>query len=160
MDETEHGTGHLSRGRTPVPDPVSWPLAAGRWPLAKPMAHNGVQYDTLTIGAPTSEDVLKASAVPGASGLDVTLRMIESASKEHVPYDVLKKQPHWFSPQISDYMEEFVGAPAPDPLKTWRRNRREAQRADMKAKADAGAEARIAQEAALAAAEIARPPAS
>ena len=138
---------------TPVPDPVAWPLA-------KPTMHNGVQYDTLTIGAPTSEDVLKASAVPGASGLDVTLRMIESASKEHVPYDVLKKQPHWFNQQISDYMEEFVGAPAPDPLETWRRNRREAQLAEMIAKAEADAKAKAAREAALAAAEIARAPAS
>ena len=113
---------------TPVPDPVAWPLP-------RPMAHNGVQYETLTIGAPTSEDVLKASAVPGASGLDVTLRMIESASNEHVPYDVLKKQPHWFNQQISDYMEEFVGAPAPDPLETWRRDRHEARL--VKAKSDA-----------------------
>ena len=71
---------------TPVPDPVAWPLA-------KPIMHNGVQYDTLTIGAPTSEDVLKASAVPGASGLDVTLRMIESASmsaaRERRAYSVI-----------------------------------------------------------------------
>ena len=138
---------------TPVPDPVAWPLA-------KPIMHNGVQYDTLTIGAPTSEDVLKASAVPGASGLDVTLRMIESASKEHVPYDVLKKQPQWFNQQISDYMEEFVGAPAPDPLETWRRQRREAQLAEIKAKADADTAAKAAEEAALAAAETARARAS
>ena len=48
--------------------------------------------------------------------------MVESASAENVPYDVLKKQPHWFNQQISDYLEEFVGAPAPDPLETWRRN--------------------------------------
>lgn len=95
--------------------------------------HNGIHFEKLTIGAPTSEDVLKASAVQGASGLDVTLRMIESASAEHVPYDVLKQQPHWFNQQISDYMEEFVGAPAPDPLETWRRQRREAQQAEAEA---------------------------
>ena len=57
-------------------------------------------------------------------------------------------------------MEEFVGAPAPDPLETWRRNRREAQLAEMIAKADADAKAKAAQEAALAAAETVRAPAS
>ena len=53
-------------------------------------------------------------------------------------------------------MEEFVGAPAPDPLETWRRNRREAQLAEMIAKAEADAKAKAAREAALTAAEIAR----
>jgi hypothetical protein len=71
--------------------------------------------------------------------------MIESASAEHVPYDVLKKQPHWLNQQISDYMEEFVGAPAPDPLEAWRRARREAQVAEIKARA--AAEAKAAQQA-------------
>ena len=79
------------------------------------------------MGAPTSEDVLKATAVHGATGLDVTLRMLESASAEHVPYDVLKVQPHWFNQQIADYLEEFVGAPAPDPLESWRAARRKAR---------------------------------
>jgi len=69
----------------------------------------------------------------------VTLRMVESASAENVPYDVLKKQPHWFNQQISDYLEEFVGAPAPDPLETWRRQRREAMAAELKARAEAEA---------------------
>ena len=75
----------------------------------------------------------------GCVGLDVTLRMVESASAENVPYDVLKKQPHWFNQQISDYLEEFVGAPAPDPLETWRRQRREAMAAELKARAEAEA---------------------
>ena len=119
---------------TPVPEPQAWTLP-------KPITHGGIQYLTLTIGAPTSEDVLKATAVQGASGLEVTLRIIESASAEHVPYDVLKKQPQWFNQQISDYMEEFVGAPAPDPLEAWRTARREAQIAEMKARADAEAKA-------------------
>ena len=117
---------------TPVPEPQEWPLP-------KPMMHNGVHYAKLTIGAPTSEDVLKATSVSGATGLDVTLRMVESASAENVPYDVLKKQPHWFNQQISDYLEEFVGAPAPDPLETWRRQRREAMAAELKARAEAEA---------------------
>src|ERR1700691_4230449 len=115
---------------TPVPEPQSWPLA-------KPMMHGGIHYATVTLGAPTSEDVLKATAVSGASGLDVTLRMIESASAEHVPYDVLKRQPHWLNQQIADYMEEFVGAPAPDPLEAWRAVRRAARLAEIKAQAEA-----------------------
>ena len=119
---------------TPVPEPQSWPLP-------KPMMHGGVHYETVTLGAPTSEDVLKATAVSGATGLDVTLRMIESASAEHVPYDVLKKQPHRLNQQISDYMEEFVGAPAPDPLESWRVARRAAQLAEVKALAEADAKA-------------------
>jgi hypothetical protein len=118
----------------PVPEPQTWTLP-------KPTTHGGIQYLTLTLGAPTSEDVLKATAVQGASGLEVTLRIIESASAEHVPYDVLKKQPQWFNQQVSDYMEEFVGAPAPDPLEAWRTARREAQLAELKARADAEAKA-------------------
>ena len=128
---------------TQVPEPVEWPLP-------KPMAHNGVHYAKLTIGAPTSEDVLKATSISGASGLDVTLRMIESASAESVPYDVLKKQPHWFNQQISDYMEEFAGVPAPDPLETWRRNRREAMAVELKARVEAEAATTAAEATALA----------
>ena len=123
----------------PVPEPIVWTLP-------KPQMSGGLQYTTLTVGAPTSEDVLKATAVHGATGLDVTLRMLESASAEHVPYDVLKVQPHWFNQQIADYLEEFVGAPAPDPLESWRTARRMALRvaaereileAQVRAKADA-----------------------
>jgi hypothetical protein len=117
------------------------------------MVHGGIHYATVTIGAPTSEDVLKATAVPGASGLDVTLRIIESASAEHVPYDVLKKQPHWLNQQISDYMEEFVGAPAPGPLEAWREARRAAQQADQKARVEAEAKAAEQAKALTAAAE-------
>jgi hypothetical protein len=136
---------------TPVPEPQSWPLA-------KPMMHGGIHYATVTLGAPTSEDVLKATAVSGASGLDVTLRMIESASAEHVPYDVLKKQPHWLNQQIADYMEEFVGAPAPDPLESWRRARRDAQVAEIVARAEA--EAKAAEQARALTAAAAAAPAS
>jgi len=118
----------------PVPEPQAWTLP-------KPTRHNGVQYTTVTIGAPTSEHILKASAVHGASGLDVTLRIIEAASVEQVPYDVLKVQPHWFNQQIADYMEEFVGAPAPDPLESWRAARREALAAEARARAEAEAQA-------------------
>ncbi len=104
----------------PVPEPVSWTLP-------RPITQNSLSYTTVTMGAPTSEDILKATAVRGASGVDVTLRMIESASAEHVPYDVLKKQPSWLIKQIADYTEEFEATPAPDPLETWRTARRATQ---------------------------------
>jgi hypothetical protein len=111
---------------TPVPEPVTWPLP-------KPMEHGGVQYVTVTVGAPTVEDILKATAVRGAAGVDVTLRMIASASQENVPYDVLKKQPSWLMEKISEYFEEFAGAPAPDPLESWRAARRAALAAEAAA---------------------------
>jgi len=123
----------------PVPEPIVWTLP-------KPLMSGGMQYTQITVGAPTSEDVLKATAIHGATGLDVTLRMLESASAEHVPYDVLKKQPHWFNQQIADYLEEFVGAPAPGPLESWRAARRqalrvEAEREALEAEAQAKADA-------------------
>ena len=134
----------------PVPEPIVWTLP-------KPQMHGGLQYTTLTVGAPTSEDVLKATAVHGATGLDVTLRMLESASAEHVPYDVLKVQPHWFNQQIADYLEEFVGAPAPDPLESWRTARRMALRVAAE-KEILEAQAQAKADAALAAAAAAAPP--
>jgi hypothetical protein len=118
---------------TPVPEPVSWPLP-------KPLAQGGISYATVTVGAPTAEDILKATAVRGASGFDVTLRLIESASAEHVPYDVLKKQPTWLIQQISDYVEEFAGAPAPDPLESWRAARRAALAAEAAAVLEAASQ--------------------
>jgi hypothetical protein len=115
---------------TPVPEPVTWPLP-------KPLSHGGLSYTQVTIGAPTAEDILKATAVRGASGVDVALRLIESASAEQVPYDVLKKQPKWLLEQISEYFEEFAGAPAPDPLESWRAARRAALAAEAAAVLDA-----------------------
>ena len=109
---------------TPVPEPVTWTFP-------KPLTQGGLSYATVTIGAPTAEDILKATAVRGASGMDVTLRLIESASAEHVPYEVLKKLPSWLIQQMSDYTEEFAGAPAPDPLESWRAARRAAQQAPV-----------------------------
>jgi hypothetical protein len=104
---------------TPVPEPVTWTLP-------KPLPSGGLTYATVTVGAPTAGDIMAATAVSGASGVDVTLRMIEAASAEHVPYEVLKQQPSWLIEQISDYFGEFLGAPAPDPLEAWRDARRAA----------------------------------
>jgi hypothetical protein len=108
---------------TPVPEPVTWTLP-------KPATEGGLSYSTVTMSAPTAGDILKATAVRGASGVDVTLRLIEAASAEHVPYEVLKKQPSWLIQQISEYTEEFAGAPAPDPLESWRTARCTVQTAE------------------------------
>jgi len=88
----------------PLRGPILWqpPPEPITWTLPKPMVHAGMRYDSVKLGAPTSEDVLKATAVRGAAPLEVTLRIIESASA--VPYDVLKQQPHWFNQQIADYL--------------------------------------------------------
>jgi hypothetical protein len=116
--------------------------------LPKPLMAGGMKYTQVTVGAPTTEDVLKATAVKGAAGLDVTLRMVESASAEQVPYEVLKKQPHWFNQQVADYFEEFLGVPAPDPLESWRSARRVALRAQVLAEeAEAAAAAKALAEA-------------
>jgi len=139
----------------PVRGPILWqpPPEPITWTLPKPTVHAGMRYDSVKLGAPTTEDVLKATAVRGAAPLEVTLRIIESASA--VPYDVLKQQPHWFNQQIADYLEEFVGAPAPDPLETWRAARRAAEKAAAEQEA---AEAEAASKAAAALVAAAAPP--
>ena len=97
----------------PVPEPVTWTLPT-------PLAFNGMSYGSVTLRAPTGADILKATAVRGAAGMDVTLRLIEAVSAEHVPYDALKTLPAYLVMQMSDYMDEFAGTPAPDPLAAWR----------------------------------------
>jgi len=99
---------------TPVPEPVTWTMPA---PIS---GDGGLTYATVTLRAPSGEDVLKAMAIPGASNADITHRLIESVSAEHVPYDVVKKLPWWMITQMSDYMDSFLGAPLPDPLEAWR----------------------------------------
>jgi len=97
----------------PIPEPVTWNLAA-------PLSHNGMNYSTVTLRAPTGADILKATAIRGASSLDTTLRLIEGVSGERIPYDALKTLPAWLVMQMGDYMDEFMGTPAPDPLVAWR----------------------------------------
>ena len=106
----------------PVPEPMTWQLA-------KPLSHNGLSYGSVTLRAPSAADILKATAIPGAVGMDVTLRLIEAVSAEHVPYDLLKALPAYLIMQMSDYLDEFAGTPAPDPLEAWRAARRQAARA-------------------------------
>lgn len=113
---------------TPVPEPVTWTLPA-------PISHNGMNYATITLRAPTGENLLKAMAIPGASNADVTHRLIEAVSAEQVPYDAVKKLPWWLIEQMDGYMSEFTGAPAPDPLEAWRQARKAAREAEAAAKA-------------------------
>jgi hypothetical protein len=129
------------------PEPVAWTLRNKDKP-GQAIMHGGLAYTTVTVGAPTSADVLKATAVQGASGLERTLRMVSAASVEQVPFEVLAAQPQWLTMQISDYMDEFAGIPAPDPLEAWRTARREARAAE--AKAEAAEAAKAAAEAAKA----------
>jgi hypothetical protein len=106
------------------------------WTLAAPISHNGMNYATVTLRAPTSADILKASAVRGTFGLDLTLRLVEAVCGEHVPYDALKLLPAWQIMQMGDYMDEFMGTPAPDPLVTWRAARLAAATTKAAAKLD------------------------
>jgi hypothetical protein len=115
---------------TPVPEPVTWPLP-------KPLPHGGMTYAQATVGAPTAGDIMAATAVSGASGMDVALRVIEAASAERVPYEVLKQQPHWWLEQVSEYFNAFAGAPAPGPLEAWREARRAAAKASTQPAAGA-----------------------
>ncbi len=97
----------------PLPEPLTWTLPT-------PLTFNGMQYGSVTLRAPSGADIMKASAIPGASGLDVTLRLIEAVSAEHVPYEALKTLPAYMVMQMGNYMDEFSGAPEPDPLAAWR----------------------------------------
>jgi hypothetical protein len=108
----------------PIPEPVTWTLPS-------PISHNGVNYGTITLRAPTGENLLKAMAIPGASSVDVTHRLVEAVSGEQIPYDAVKKLPWWMIEQMSDYMNSFTGAPLPGPL--------EARRAALMAAAEAEA---------------------
>jgi hypothetical protein len=117
---------------TPLPEPVTWTLPAS-------LQHNGMTYATVTLRAPTGADIMKATAIPGASGMDVTLRLIEAISAEQVPYDALKTLPQWLIGQMSEYIDEFAGAPAPGPLEAWRAAREAAEAAEAKAALSASA---------------------
>lgn len=117
---------------TPVPEPVTWTMPV-------PIADGGLTYTKVTLRAPTGEDIMKATAIQGASGTDVAHRLVEVVSG--VPYNVVKKLPWWQIQQMSGYMDEFAGAPAPDPLEQWRTDRRAAARAEAAAEIAAAAAA-------------------
>ena len=77
-----------------------------------------MMYPTITVRAPNVGELMKATAVPGANGLEVTLRLIEAVSAEQIPYAALLLCPAWVIDQISRYMESFAGTPMPSPLGT------------------------------------------
>ena len=104
----------------PVPEPVTWQMST-------PIVDGGMTYSQVVCRAPTGEDIMKSTALAGTNA-DITHRLIEAVSgvPYDVPYDVLKRMPWWMILQMSEYMDEFAGAPAPDPLEAWRKARGEA----------------------------------
>jgi hypothetical protein len=102
---------------TPAPPVWAPPPGPVTWELDPPLKHNGGTYVAVTLRAPTAGDVLKATAVRGASGMEVTLRMISSISGEGVPYEALLLLPAWMVDQMSGYLDSFNGAPPPLPLR-------------------------------------------
>jgi hypothetical protein len=106
----------------PVPEPVTWSLQA-------PVEFNGVRYSTVTLRAPTGDEVLKAASLPGSSGYEISLRLIGEVSAEQMPYEAVRKLPVWLTGKMTDYFDSFAGAPDPDPLEAWRTARREAAQA-------------------------------
>jgi hypothetical protein len=115
----------------PVPEPLTWQIP-------KPVKVGAITYTEVVLRAPTGEDVLLVTALPG-SNLETTFRLIETVSG--VPFDVIKTLPHWLIRQMSDYMDEFAGAPAPDPLEAWRKARMDAAIAEAEAAAEAAKKA-------------------
>jgi hypothetical protein len=95
---------------TAPPEPVTWDLP-------KPLVFGSVTYATITLRAATAGDILKATAVRGASGMEVTLRLIANISGEGVPYEALSGLPAWIVDQMSSYLDSFNGAPLPIPLR-------------------------------------------
>ena len=95
--------------RTPPPEPVTWELD-------KPLSFGPATYPAITLRAPTAGDVLKATAVRGAAGMEVTLRLIAAISAEGVPYEALLSLPAWVVDQMANYFDSFTG-PLPIPLR-------------------------------------------
>jgi len=99
---------------TPPPTPMTWTLPT-------PVTFENQSYASVTVGCPTASDLLKAADVPGASAVDVTLRLIEAINVERVPYGALREMPAFVVEQIGSYFDMFMGAPLPGPLEAWRK---------------------------------------
>ena len=111
-------------------DPAWEPVPATvTWTLETPISHGGMRFSTVTLVAPTAEQAMKASAVRGASNMEVVCRLISNCSAERVPYEAVQQIPEWIVGQMAAYFEEFAGAPAPGPLEAWRQARKAAQAA-------------------------------
>ena len=98
------------------PEPMTWVLPT-------PIQFGSASYPSVTLRAPTASDVLKATSVPGAGGMQVTLQLIATVSVESVPYEALVMLPAYLVEQMGSYMDLFGGAPLPSPLEAWRQER-------------------------------------
>lgn len=101
------------------------------WTLPAPVAFSGVTYATVTLRAPTAQDVLKAADIQGASGMQITLRLISAVSVEAVPYEALVTLPAYLVDQMGAYLDLFGGAPLPGPLVEWQAARIAAAKAEQ-----------------------------
>lgn len=110
------------------PEPMTWLLPA-------PIQFGSAAYPTVTLRAPTAGDVLKATAIPGASGMQVTLQLIAKVSVEQIPYEALPALPAYLVEQMGSYMDLFGGAPLPSPLEDWRAACVASAKADAEARA-------------------------
>ena len=94
---------------TPPPEPV-------KWDLVPPVTFGSATYTGVTLRSPTAGNLLKATAVPGETGVSVTLRLISAISAEGIPFEAMLMVPSWQIEQMSNYFEMFNGAPLPGPL--------------------------------------------
>jgi hypothetical protein len=100
-----------------LPPEIEWkpPPATMTWTLSDPPRVGTMTYPQITMRAPRVGEVMKATAVPGATNLEVSLRLIETVSAEQIPYAALLEVPAWIVDQIGRYMESFSRAPMPTP---------------------------------------------
>jgi hypothetical protein len=114
------------------------PPAQVTWAFDPPLVANAQTYPQATLHAPCGADVLKATAIQGSSGLEVTARLCAILSVEGVPFEAMITAPSWQLEQMSNYVDSFNSAPLPGPLEDYR-----------KAVADAARAALVSQQASL-----------
>jgi hypothetical protein len=119
---------------TPPPEPLTWELP-------KPLVFGSQTYSTITLRAPSGGDVLKASAMPGASPYAVSINLIAIVSAEKVPYQALARDgeeglPAHLIEQMASYLDLFGGAPIPGPLDIWHKAQVAKQKEQAKAVID------------------------
>lgn len=69
-------------------------MPAATWTFPAPVIVEEVRYTSLTLRAPTGEDVCQAVALAGAAaGIDMLLCLIAAASVERVPRDAITQLP-------------------------------------------------------------------
>jgi hypothetical protein len=102
--------------------PPEWqaPPPSVTWDLNPPIALGVASFSAITLRAPLGEDVLKATAIRGASNMEVTMRLIAAINAEGIPYEAVVKLPAWIIEQMGTYIDSFGGAPPPLPLRVTR----------------------------------------